>query len=70
MSKYTDAKKASNKKWDANNLDRISYTVPKGKKTLIEAHAKSKGKSINGLINSLLLDDMGLSEWPEKRDEE
>jgi hypothetical protein len=39
-------------------------------KTLIEAHAKSKGKSINGLINSLLLDDMGLSEWPEKRDDE
>ena len=66
----SEKKKASNKKWDSANLDRLSFAVPKGMKTLIEAHAKSKGKSINGLINSLLLDDMGLSEWPEKRDEE
>ena len=66
----SEKKKASNKKWDSANLDRLSFAVPKGKKTLIEAHAKSKGKSVNALVNALLLDDMGLSAWSEKEDRE
>lgn len=34
--------------------DRISVTVKKGKKAIIESAAKSTGESVNGLINRLL----------------
>lgn len=40
----------------------IIITIPKGLKQAVEAHAKSKGESINGLVNALLRADMGLSE--------
>ena len=35
--------------------DRISVTVPKGKKQEIEAAARRNGESVNGMINRLLL---------------
>lgn len=40
----------------------LTIVVPKGQKQAIEAHAKSKGESINGLVNALLRADMGISE--------
>ena len=51
--------------------DRISVTVPKGLKSVIEAHAKEKGQTVNGLINALLQADMGLSssEWTQNKSE-
>ena len=63
--KQTEWSRAYNEK----AYDRISITVPKGQKEAIEAHAKSNGKSINGLVNALLLADMGLSEWQEKQEQ-
>lgn len=42
--------------------DRLAVTIPKGLKQAVEAHAKSKDESINGLVNALLRADMGLSE--------
>ena len=42
--------------------DRINLTVPKGRKEDIDAHAKQKGESVNGLINALLRADMGITE--------
>ena len=42
--------------------DNLRVIVPKGRKVDIEAHAKNKGKSVNGLINALIRADMGLSE--------
>ncbi len=53
--------KAQNK-YIAKAYDRINLTIPKGRKADVEAHAKSKGESINGLINALLRADMKLSE--------
>ena len=52
--------------------DRISVTVPKGLKSVIEAHAKEKGQTVNGLINALLQADIGLtsSEWTQNKSEE
>ena len=52
------------------NYDRISIVIPKGQKQAIEAHAQSKGESVNGLVNSLLRADMGLSEeeWKGKQE--
>lgn len=45
----------------------IIITVPKGQKQAVEAHAKRKGESVNGLVNELLRADMGFSkhEWKQ-----
>lgn len=61
--------KAQNK-YIAKAYDRINLTIPKGRKADVEAHAKSKGESINGLINALLRADMKLSEDEWKGKEE
>ena len=52
--------------------DRISVTVPKGQKQAIEAYTVTHGKSINGLINELLRDVLGMSdeEWRNSAQEE
>ena len=52
-------------KYNAANYDSLRIVVPKGRKADIEAHAQSKGESVNGLVNALLRDDMGMSaeEW-------
>ena len=65
MAKYTDAKKASNRKWDANNIERLSFTVPKGQKATVKAAADEAGESINQYTQGALLARMGLSEWPQ-----
>ena len=64
--KQTEWTRAYNEK----AYDRISVTIPKGQKQAVEAHAKSKGESVNGLINTLLRNDMGLSAWPVNEDKE
>lgn len=48
--KYTEARRENNKKWDAENLDRISIAVPKGKKDDIKAAAAAVGESMNQYI--------------------
>lgn len=59
---YTEAGKRATMKYMKANYDRIEVKVPKGCKPAIEAHAKSKGESVNGLVNALLRADMGLTE--------
>lgn len=58
----SEAQKRAVAKYNAANYDRIEVKVPKGRKATVEAHAKAKGESINGLVNALLRADMGLSE--------
>lgn len=48
--KYTEAKKNSNLKWDAANLDRISIALPKGSRETIKSHATTQGESTNAFI--------------------
>ena len=52
----------------AKNYDRLAITIPKGQKAAVDAHAKSKGLSTNGLVNELLRADMGVTEedWKAK----
>ena len=38
-------------KYNAENYERISLVVPKGKKEQIKAHAESRGESLNGFVN-------------------
>ena len=46
---------------------RLAITIPKAQKQAVEAHAQSKGRSVNGLVNDLLRADMGLSETEWKK---
>lgn len=48
--KYTEARKSSNLKWDAANLDRMSLALPKGSRDTIKAHAAACGESVNAFI--------------------
>jgi len=70
----SEARKRANKKWNDENMakkyDRIQLVVPKGRKADIEAYAKAKGESVNGLMNMLLRADMGLTEEEWKRSAE
>lgn len=65
---YTRAGMKAVDKYVKANYDRIEVKVPKGQKADIEAHAKSKGTSVNGLVNDLLRADMGVSadDWKGK----
>lgn len=49
--KYTEKKKESNRRWDENNIERITVAVPKGKKKIIKEHATAKEESISGFVN-------------------
>lgn len=57
-------------KYNAANYDSLRIVVPKGRKQAVEAHAKRKGESVNGLVNALLRGDMGLTEDEWKNQEE
>lgn len=62
---YSKATMRAVDKYVKNNYDRIEVKVPKGRKQAVEAHARERGESVNGLVNALLRGEMGLSdeEW-------
>ena len=39
-------------------LDELKVRMPKGKKSLIKAHAESRGESLNGFINRAIDETM------------
>jgi len=47
----SDAQKRASRKYNEKAYDRIELKVIKGKKTELQAHAESKGESLNGFIN-------------------
>ena len=63
MSKYTGYKN----KYNTENYDSLRIVVPKGRKQTVEAYAKARGESINGLVNALLRSELGISESEWKR---
>lgn len=67
----SDARKRANKKWNDENqakrYDRIQLVVPKGRKNDIDEYAKVRGESVNGLMNALLREALGISEEDWKR---
>ena len=52
----------------ARAYDRLSIVIPAGKKAELEAHAGGKGQSVNGLINDLIRQEMGVppDEWTKR----
>lgn len=62
--------KATNK-YNSANYDNLRIVIPKGRKAAVEAFAKSRGESINGLINRLIKAEMGLDDdWEPIHEEE
>ena len=53
-----EANKRAIAKYNAKTYDRLEVKVKKGQKAVIQAHAQSKGLSLNGYINKLIDDDM------------
>ena len=51
------ATKAKNK-YNAENYERISLSVPKGEKDRIREHAESMGESVNAFINRAINETM------------
>ena len=71
MTKHYEQRKEANKRY-LEKQDELKIRLPKGRKAAVEAHAKAKGESVNGLVNSLLRKDMALTEaqWKEPPQEE
>lgn len=45
-------------KWQNEKCDRINLVVPKGQKEIINAHAQSRGESLNGFIKRAINETM------------
>ena len=41
---------------------RLAITIPKRRKADVDAYAKSKGESVNGLVNNFLREALGMTE--------
>lgn len=55
---YSEAQKKATAKYMAKAYDEIKIRVKKGQKAVIQAHAQSKGLSLNAYIISLIEKDM------------
>ena len=66
---YTKAGMRAVDKYVKENYERLNIKVPKGRKAAIEAHARGRGESVNGLVNALLRERLGQSEEEWKRGE-
>ena len=53
-----EARRKAHNKYQAEKVDVIYVRVSKGKKDIIQQHAKKKGVSVNSLINKLIDDDI------------
>jgi len=47
----SDARKRANRKYNEKAYDRLEVKVAKGHKAELQAHAESKGESLNGFVN-------------------
>lgn len=55
---YSEASKKATMKYMAKAYDELKIRVKKGQKAVIQAHAQSKGLSLNAYIVSLIEKDM------------
>ena len=69
MSKTSSAVK---NRYNEKVYDRLAIVLPKGRKEAVEAFAESHGLSVNGLVNLLLRDALGVSaeEWKNQAEAE
>lgn len=56
----TKTSSAVKRRYNAKAYDRLNVTIPKGRKTDVEAYSRVFGTSVNGLINELLRNELGM----------
>lgn len=54
MSKLTDAKKAANKRWDAENITRISFGLPKELVERFRTECRMQGVSQAAIVRDAI----------------
>lgn len=64
----TKAQQKAVNKYMQKAYDNLRIVVPKGRKSDVEQFAQDRGLSVNGLVNGLLMREMGMSEteWKAK----
>ena len=63
------ARTRANRRYNEKAYDRLAITVPKGRLADIKAEAERRGVKVNGLVNDLLMDCLGIdaSAWPRRK---
>ena len=56
-------------RYNAKAYDDIRVRVPKGEKERIQAFAEANGETINGFINRLIMEAMGVDKTEEASDD-
>lgn len=64
------ARTKANRKYNEKAYDRLAITIPKGRKQAVEAFARERGESVNGLVNTLLRAEMGFTDEEWRRSDE
>lgn len=59
---YTQARKRATKNYQDRNLWRMSVTIPKGRREIVESYCLKHDGSINRMMNRLLREALGLTE--------
>ena len=65
----SEARHRANEKWNAKAYDEIKVRVPKGDKEKIQAFAQQSGETVNGFINRLIGEAMGVDKTAEASDD-
>jgi len=61
----SEARHRANEKWNAKAYDEIKVRVPKGDKEKIQSFAQENGETVNGFINRLITEAMGVDKTAE-----
>ena len=61
--KYSEAQNKATQKYIKKAYDTLTVRVPKGMRDVYNAHAESKGTSLNKLVIDLLNKDMEAKQW-------
>ena len=56
-------------RYNAKAYDDIRLRVPKGEKERIQAFAEANGETVNGFINRLIMEAMGVDKTEEASDD-
>lgn len=61
----SEARHRANEKWNAKAYDEIKVRVPKGDKEKIQTFVQENGETVNGFINRLIAEAMGVDKTAE-----
>ena len=65
----SEARHRANEKWNAKAYDEIKVRVPKGDKERIQVFVQENCETVNGFINRLIAEAMGVDKTAESNDD-